>query len=115
MRVSDSTTDGDIAQFLEGKVSPLILLEHSWKERIERVALFVYEFDSTGFRLLDEAAGYWISETNQKPLRKFMLTNPLERLSQLGMRVCFRNELLSLREEISNSSLRFSMIRLRNA
>ncbi|WP_197662843.1 DUF6886 family protein [Mobilitalea sibirica] len=56
-------------------VQHVVAIENKWFEVMKNTALFVYEFDPRDFNLQDEIAGYYISDKDQKPINKIIISN----------------------------------------
>lgn len=110
------TLAADKENFLKKPYEFVISVEEMWKPIIRQTTLYCYEFDATGFSLLDECAGYYISYHAQKPVSVTCIQNPLEALSSRhNIEIRFLQNLWNLAEAVVQSTLSFSLIRMRNA
>lgn len=111
-----NTTQDDKNKFLEG-VSALrvIALESNWLSKIVTCQLFLYEFPTDQFEMVDAGAGYYISRTNVIPKSITKLEDLISILLKKDIEVRFLDSLWNLRDEVIASSLEFSIIRFRNA
>lgn len=113
-RASERTTPQDRERFL-GATSHVVAFEASWLDRVRSARLAVYEMPpQTFFDALLEA-GYWISRESVVPLRMSVVDDALSALVAAGVEVRVLQEFWPLCDAVAGSSLRFSIIRKRNA
>ena len=106
----------DSERFLRNGYTFVIAVEKKWLPLIQQTTIYVYEFNGLPFSLLDECAGYYISYVRVEPISVRRIDNPLNELvtrSNVELRVLLSLE--SLANEIRQSSLNFSLIRMKNA
>lgn len=110
------TSPEDAQRFLAGTDHHKIMaIEAGWLPRIEQTRLFVYELDPQNFELNDAAAGYYVSEQEEWPLGVERVDDIWAALRQYPLDVRVFSNLWGLRHAIVQSSLDFSIIRMRNA
>jgi len=109
-----ATTPSDRERFSvrDGRV---IVIEGDWLRRICDARLHVYEFDPAGFRLLDEIAGYWVTSEPAVPMRVSAVTDPPTAIVKHGGELRVVDSLWPVHDAVAQSTLAFSMIRMRNA
>ena len=75
--------------------------------------LHIYDLPTSGFRLFDEIAGYWLSTDSVTPRRVCTLTDLPEAIVGRGgeLRVVHDCD----HDAVAKSTLAFSLIRMRNA
>ena len=66
----DTTTEADITRFFSSAARHCVAIEHAWFERMQKTTLYLHEFNSEGFYLQDESAGYYVSERTETPIGK---------------------------------------------
>lgn len=111
-----TTSEEDKKNFLSDNYEYVIAIEEKWKEKASSTTLYIYEFESSTFELLDEVAGYYISDKSQIPISKASISQPLEAMKERGnIKLRILDNLQVLAKNIANSSLNFSIIRMRNA
>lgn len=111
----DSTAD-DVARFMCGTVARrVIAVESGWYSRITSVRLCQYSFDPASFTLLDETAGYYVSEKPVRPVSERAIDDAVSELLKQDIELRVMKSLWELREAVIHSSLGFSIIRMRNA
>ena len=93
----------------------VIAVESGWIDRILSEKIVLYEFDSSSFELEDENAGYWISYKAVSPRSERLITSPLLVLLKENVELRFMPSLWRLREDVADSTLEFSIIRMGNA
>lgn len=108
------TTVTDEKIFL-GNAQHVVAVEEGWLQQISNTTLFVYEFNIDDFVLLDECAGYYIAYTAQKPIGTISINNLISEIEKRGVAFKAMPGLHQLANAVSNSSLNFSLIRMRNA
>jgi hypothetical protein len=108
------TTAEDVEQFL-GSSTAVVAIESGWLQRVRACRLYVYQLPEEGFECIDECAGYFVSRKAVVPTRMEAVEDVLGALVGLGVEVRFLPELWTLHDRVAKSTLRFSMIRMRNA
>lgn len=98
-----------------GRAGRVIAVESGWMERILSGRLVLYEFDPASFELFDREAGYWITRRAVAPVSEQGGISPLVLLLQQNVELRIMPSLWELREAVADSSLEFSIIRMRNA
>jgi hypothetical protein len=115
-RAGPETTDGDVDRFLSSdRCLVVVALEESWLEAARRTALHVYRFDPGTFRLQDRCAGYYVSDQRAVPLGEVQVDDPLAAVTDAGAEVWVLGSLRELGEEVLNSTLDYSIIRMPGA
>lgn len=110
------TSQRDIARFLEHAAdSRVIAVEWNWLERIRAVTLHVYSFPCAPFECIDAGAGYYVSSQSVLPIECHTHSDILNELSKRNVELRIVKDLWPLHNDVANSSLEFSMIRMRNA
>ncbi|PWK80479.1 hypothetical protein LX99_00947 [Mucilaginibacter oryzae] len=110
------TSDEDRQRFLGGnKARHVIITESGWYERIKQTILYCYEFASDDFVLIDKCAGYYISYKPVVPLAVMVIDNIMETLLNRDVEFRFTPSLAAIADIVKNSTLQFSLIRMRNA
>jgi hypothetical protein len=108
------TTAGDTARFL-GSSPAVVAIENAWLERLRSCRLYCYHLPPESFECMDECAGYFVSRRPVVPARVQVIDDLLGALLERGVELRFAPNLWSLREAVVASTLRFSLIRMRNA
>lgn len=93
----------------------VVVVENSWKKRIEQCTLWLYEFPNVNFQLVDAGAGYYISRETIIPKSKTKIKNLFDELRLRKAEVRFLPHLWDIRDEITQSGVEFSIIRFRYA
>lgn len=93
----------------------IINVEEHWIDRINITKMYLYEMPFESFELLDEGAGYYVSYKTIKPGNMFTIINLIAELEKRNAELRVLSSLKQLTQEISCSSLQFSIIRMRNA
>jgi hypothetical protein len=81
----------------------------------QRISVYLYEFDPAPFRETDEVAGYYQSTIRVRPLAVHTIAHGLGTLLEKGVELRILPTLWHLREAVLDSSLAYSIIRMRNA
>jgi hypothetical protein len=112
---SDSSND-DVEKYISNTSHKYVItVEDNWLERIKQTTLYLYELPSESFTLLDEGAGYYISYQSVMPLSVIPISDTLAELVKRDVEIRFLPSLKNLADEISKSTLQFSIIRMRTA
>lgn len=115
LRIGNNTTIEDIRAFDLQPGIPVIYLEKHWQIIMQNHPLYLYEFEEVNFECVDKTAGYYVSYEEQ-PAKWTMIVNDLEDfLRARGVTVRYIERLNAIYEQIIQSSLDFSCIRMRYA
>jgi hypothetical protein len=113
---TDRTSPEDIAKFFDNTTARrVIVLEQAWLDRIGREPVYVYEMPTASFNLIDSSAGYYISRETVVPLGERELHDPLAEVTDRGCEIRLVPDLWPIRNAVANSTLDYSIIRMRNA
>ena len=77
--------------------------------------MYNYHLRAETFECLDECAGYFVSRVPVVPVSVEIVEDPMAELLRRGVELRFVPSLWPLRDAVVASTLRFSVIRLRNA
>jgi hypothetical protein len=108
------TTTDDAERFL-GSSQAVVAVESGWWERVQYCRLYSYHFDAAGFECLDECGGYFVSREAQIPSGVDMIGDVVRDLLERRVELRILPNLWRLHDAVAGSTLRFSMIRMRNA
>lgn len=108
------TSPADAARFL-GASPAVVALESGWLARLRACRLYCYHLPPETFERLDESAGYFVSRRPVAPARVEVFDDVLAELLGRGVELRFLPNLWPLHDAVAASTLRFSMIRKRNA
>ena len=108
------TTAADVERFL-GPSPAVIAVESAWLERLRACRLYCYDLPPEAFECLDECAGYFVSRGSVVPTQVQVIEDVLAALCSRGVELRFLPDLWPLRDAVVSSTLRFSVIRMRNA
>lgn len=110
----NDSSAADVKRLL-GSRNAVVAIERGWLERLRSSRLYCYHMPSQTFECLDECAGYFVSRVPVVPLGIEVVEDPLGRLLKSGVELRVLSSLWELRDAVVASSLRYSMIRMRNA
>lgn len=113
-RACERTTQADRARFLMG-ADHVVAFEASWLQRVRDARLAVYGMPPQTFEPGHPEAGYWISRTAVEPTGMTIVEDGLDALLRAGVEVRVLHDFWPLCDAVAGSSLRFSIIRKRNA
>lgn len=113
-RRGPQTTEEDAERFLGG-ASHVVAIETAWLADVRAARLALYEMPPQTFFEADKEAGYWISRATVEPQGVTVIEDVLGALAGSGAEVRVTPDLWPLRDAVIASSLRFSIIRYRNA
>ena len=108
------TAAEDIDRFL-GSSPAVVAVESGWFPRIRACRLYCYRMPAETFTPLDECAGYWVSRVAVEPADVDIIDDLLAAILKLGAELRFVPDLWPLSDAVVLSTLRFSLIRMRNA
>jgi hypothetical protein len=108
------TTVGDRERFL-GSSAAVVAIERHWLERLRRCRLYCYHLPADTFECADECAGYFVSAVPAQPTWVECIDDAVGALMRRGVELRVLPTLWPLRDAVLESSLQFSMIRMRNA
>lgn len=108
-------SDAEDVRRLLGDEEGIIAIESGWLDRVERAELYRYTFPMDGFVSEDETAGYWVSYEPIVPLTVERVEDLPLAIAATGAKLLALPELWTLHDAVAASSLKFSMIRMRNA
>lgn len=110
------TAADDISHHLSGdRNRRVVAIESGWRERAFTTRLCRYTLPGESFELIDPSAGYWVSRDAVVPVSRTLIENPVDELLTSGVELRVVASLWPLHQSISESTLEFSMIRMRNA
>ena len=108
------TTVADVERLL-GSSPAVIAVESAWLERLRSCRLYCYHLPAETFECIDECAGYFVSRRPVVPTQVQVVDDLLVALLERGVELRFVPNLWPLRDAVVSSTLRFSLIRMRNA
>lgn len=109
----EKTTPQDRKKFFSsGDKTHAVIMEKKWLETVETTTLYLYEFNPCGFYLQDEIAGYYVCESEQKPINKFVVGDLPAELAKRNVQVEFVDNLWQIAQEVQKSTLNWSLCRM---
>ncbi|ASJ54127.1 hypothetical protein BP422_11565 [Brevibacillus formosus] len=106
----------DVERFLGLTSAKMVIaIESKWYPALTQTTLYEYTFSPESFYCWDEGAGYYLSKETVTPLDVRPLRDLVHCLSQADIELRITPSLLPLRDSLPQSSLHYSMIRMRNA
>ena len=108
------TTVADVERLL-GSSPAVIAVESAWLERLRSCRLYCYHLPPQTFACLDECAGYFVSRQPVVPTQVQVVHDVLAALLGRGVELRIVPNLWPLRDTVVSSTLRYSLIRMRNA
>ncbi len=82
---------------------------------MKTTSLYLYEFDSNGFTLQDDIAGYYTSELTQMPIHVSEINDIAKALLERNVELRIVDSLWEIHDKIQTTSLNWSMCRMRFA
>jgi len=111
-----NTTGADKQKFMNNTTAgQVIAIESDWYQQIKETTLYCYEFLPDDFMLIDECAGYYVSYKPVLPIAVTVIDDIIASLLSRDIELRFLPSLTSIADAVRNSSLQFSLIRMRNA
>lgn len=117
-RADDQTSARDVQSFFgHSGVQCVVAIESCWLETVRRAKLYRYHLPADTFKLAleDERTQYYISRQSVTPLSVVCIDDLLKALTDLGVEFRVMPSLWPLYDAVVNSTLAFSIIRMRNA
>jgi hypothetical protein len=108
------TTAADVERFL-GSSPAVVAVESGWLERLRSCRLYCYHMPPETFTCIDDCAGYFVSREAVVPARVQVVDDLPAALLGRGVELRFVPNLWALGDAVVSSTLRFSLIRMRNA
>ena len=93
----------------------VIAIEALWYERATTTMLYLYELPASAFNLFDSIAGYYTTERIVTPIHKHIINAPIKELLSKKIELRIMPCLWQLYDAVVNSTLEFSIIRMKNA
>ena len=100
---------------LSSPASRVIAVEHRWLSRLRQARLNVHHLDPADFMLLDDTAGYWVSERAVRVLHVHRVEDCLTALAEHDVEVRLTASLWQYVDAVVAAGKEFSAIRMRNA
>jgi hypothetical protein len=111
-----ATSPEDRQTFLgQSRATHVVAIEAGWFRRVNGTVLYCYEFATGNFTCLDEVAGYYISYEQEIPVSRRRIDDIFGELLKGDAELRVLPELWTLANAVKESSLSFSLIRMRNA
>ena len=112
----EDTTQEDRDKFFGPNTNQFVIaVENGWRETIKKTTLFCYELPDDTFQPLDKGAGYFISYKEVEPVSVWPVKDLIGEILKRDVDLRFMPHLSSLANEVSQSTLQYSLIRMRNA
>jgi hypothetical protein len=108
------TTAADVERFL-GLSPSVVAVESGWLDRLRSCRLYCYHLPPETFECLDECAGYFVSRVPVAPVRVEVFDDAIAELVRRGVELRLVPSLWPLRDAVMMSTLKFSLIRMRNS
>jgi hypothetical protein len=112
----DETSEEDKKLFFGySRAEFIVTVPTEWYDTIKKTVLYCYEFSPDSFTLLDECAGYYISNKPEKPIDCRVITDVVAEVLLRNVELRITQALIPLSKAVNASSLAYSLIRMRNA
>ncbi len=116
---ADAQTSTRDAQsfFRHSSMQCIVAIESCWLETVRRTKIYCYHLPADTFKLAlgDERTQYYISDQPVTPLSVVCIDDLLKALIDFGVELRVMPSLWPLYDAVVNSTLAFSIIRMRNA
>jgi hypothetical protein len=113
--VSRSTSEEDRHRFGVNGDGRVVVIEAAWLRRMMACVLHLYLLPVDSFKLWDESAGYWVSRQRIVPLAVSAVRDLPSAITERRGELRIVHRLWPLHDAVAQSTLEFSMIRMRNA
>lgn len=116
LHLKADTTDEDKQRFMGSTTAPCVLaIESAWLARAMQRRICIYTLPAATFALEDEIAGHYISRQTVTPIAMRTIDQPLLELVKRNVELRVMPSLWELREAAIDSTLHFSITRMKNA
>lgn len=110
------TTVEDRLRFMGSTVAPVVIaIESAWLARAMQQRIYIYTLPAATFTLQDNIAGHYVSRQAVTPIALRAIDQPLLEMMQRNVELRVMPSLWELREAVVDSTLHFSITRMRNA
>ena len=110
------TTQADIERLMGCTLAEhVVVVESAWLPRIRTCTLYEYALPVDSFELVDAHAGYYISRQTVRPMACRKITDVMTELLNHCVELRFTPTLWPLSDQVVDSTLEFSISRMRNA
>lgn len=114
--IGNNTSEADKKEFFtSSSIKHTIIIESDWFNRMKDTTLYLYEFDTSGFELQDEIAGYYISKSLQVPIAKHKVIDTFLELMARNVEIRVVDNLWDIADRVKSSTLNWSLCRMKNA
>jgi hypothetical protein len=113
--VCESTSDSDRHRFGVTDKGRVVVIEAAWLAQVVACVIYLYELPGDSFKLWDESAGYWVSRQMVMPLGVTVVRDLPSAITERRGELRIVHRLWSLHDAVAQSTLEFSIIRMRNA
>ena len=112
----EETTQADVDRFWQVSTAKYIVaIESCWVPHMLGARLYCYEFSVENFERTDEIARYYLSREAVEPISVTVYDDLFLALAQRDVEIRILPTLWPLRDAVVESSVNFSIIRMRNA
>ena len=112
---SDATTDADVTRFLLGDRSLRVhAVQGDWLDAVRSERLVAYRLPPETFESYERANGYWVSRKPVTATEIVEVGDLLDRHAAAGIELRIVPDLWTVWQQVIESTLEFSGIRLRN-
>lgn len=108
-------TRGRRHPLLGSPAARVVAVERGWVPQLQRADLTVHELDATEFAVLDEGAGYWVSEHDAAVTGVRQVGDCLAELAGHDVEVRLSASLWPYQDAVVEAGAEFSAIRMRHA
>jgi uncharacterized protein DUF6886 len=112
----ERTTDSDVARFIHAnRGARTHVIEDRWLERLRAATLYLYRMPESTFSESVDTAGYWMSREPVDAIARVTVDDLVGQHGAAGIELRTAANLWPLWDDVVNSTLEFSGMRLRNA
>jgi hypothetical protein len=117
VRCDEDTSAADKARFLGHTAATAVMtIERQWLGAMHETMVTLYAFDrGPHWQLFDASAAYYVSRDSVVPIARHRIENPAAALAAHGTELRVVETLWPLVDAVVASTMRFSIIRKRNA
>lgn len=112
---TNGTSAADRERFGARESGRVVIIETTWLPVVNSATLHLYELPTDPFELNDQSAGYWVSRAEVVPRSVSRISDLPTAIVKRGAELRIVKSLWELHDEVTHSTLNFSIIRMRNA
>lgn len=112
---TQNTQENDLSFFSSPEMRSVVAIESKWFEQMKNIKLYIYEFTPENFEIQDACAGYYVSKQSETPIFVTKVHDVFSLLFKYKAEIRIVDNLWPLAERVMNTTLDWSLCRMKNA